>query len=148
MDWASCLRKREAKPIKPDIELAASLVNTSQNKAKSSDLLPLQKETVSSKISLSYDSVRELLESIALRQGFKIYNHVCYTGFLKEVLKENGIGEEFDELRIIRNDINYYGKEVSIEEARDVLSRLERLRGKVSDLEVSKRSDERENEEE
>ena len=131
MNWNTCLRQREAKPIKPDIEMAASLEKTSANKAFSSHLLELKEETVSSKISLHYDSVRELLEAITLRKGFKIYNHICYTGFLKEILKETELAEEFDDLRVIRNDINYYGKEVSVIEAKDVLKRLENLRTKL-----------------
>ncbi len=128
MNWNTCLRQREAKPVKPDTEMAASLEKTSANKAFSSQLLELKEETVASKISLHYDSVRELLEAIALRKGFKIYNHVCYTGFLKEIMKETEVAEEFDELRVIRNDINYYGKEVSVIEAKEVLERLENLR--------------------
>lgn len=128
MNWNTCLRQREAKSIKPDLEMAASLEKTSANKAFSSQLLELKEETVASKISLHYDSVRELLEALALRKGFKIYNHICYTGFLKEILKETELAEEFDELRVIRNDINYYGKEVSVIEAKEVLKRLENLR--------------------
>ena len=131
MNWNTCLRQKEAKPIKPDLEMAASLEKTSANKVFSSQLLELKEETAASKISLHYDSVLELLEAIALRKGFKIYNHICYTGFLKEILKETGPAEEFDELRIIRNDINYYGKEVSIIEAKEVLKRLENLRTKL-----------------
>ena len=134
MNWNTCLRQKEAKTIKPDLEMAASLEKTSANKAFSSQLLELQEETVASKISLDYDSVRELLEAIALRNGFKIYNHVCYTGFLKEIMKETELAEDFDELRIIRNDINYYGKEVSVIEAKEVLKRLESLRVKLLKL--------------
>ncbi len=131
MNWNICLRQREAKSIKPDTEMAASLEKTSANKAFSSQLLELKEETVSSKISLHYDSVRELLEAITLRKGFKIYNHTCYTGFLKEIMGDPELAEEFDELRIIRNDINYYGKEVSVIEAKEVLKRLENLRTKL-----------------
>ena len=35
----------------------------------------MMEETAVSKISLAYDSVRELLEAWALNAGFKIYNH-------------------------------------------------------------------------
>ena len=44
------------------------------------------------------------------------------------------LAEEFDELRLIRNDINYYGKEVSIIEAKEVLKRLENLRANLLKL--------------
>ncbi|RJQ18695.1 hypothetical protein C4580_06380 [Candidatus Woesearchaeota archaeon] len=128
MNWNSCLRNKEAKKITPDTEMAASLEKTSANKALSAHLLELRAETAASKISLSYDSVRELLEAITLRQGFKIYNHVCYTAFLKEIIKDTDLADAFDQLRQIRNDINYYGKDVSLTEAQEILQRLKKLR--------------------
>jgi superfamily I DNA/RNA helicase len=117
--------------IQPDTEMAESLLRTSLNKAKSSKMLELKTETAASKISLSYDSVSEILESISILKGFKIYNHTCYTAFLKEILRENELAEEFEELRKIRNDINYHGKDVSLAEAKNVLERLESLRGEL-----------------
>ncbi|MBI4016529.1 MAG: hypothetical protein HY363_02440 [Candidatus Aenigmarchaeota archaeon] len=41
----------------------------------------------------------------ALRKGYKIYNHVCYTAFLKEILHNETLAEEFNELRLVRNDV-------------------------------------------
>ena len=87
-----------------------------------------------SKISLAYDSLRELLEALALKHGYKIYNHECYTSFLKEILKENQNGDEFDDLRKIRNAVNYYEKDVLIEEAKEIIKRIKNLRKSMSNL--------------
>ncbi len=46
----------------------------------------------------------------------------------KKITPDTDMAEEFDALRIIRNDLNYYGKEISIKEAKEVLKRLEQLR--------------------
>lgn len=134
MDFSECLKKRIAKGVKIDLELVESLKKTSQNKLDSESKLELSDITASSKISLLYDSLRELLEALAITTGYKIYNHECYTCFLKEVIKESSIGDEFDELRKIRNSINYYANDISIAEARVVLSRIKKLRGDVSKL--------------
>jgi len=134
MNWKDCLQKREAKQMKPDMEMAKSLQETSSNKAISSSELKLRPETAAAKISLSYDAVREFLESLSLKKGFKIYNHVCYTIFLKEIIKESDLAEEFDALRKIRNDVNYYGKSISLEEAQHVLTRLNALLRKIKKL--------------
>ena len=72
MNWKDCLQKREAKQMKPDMEMAKSLQETSSNKAISSSELKLRPETAAAKISLSYDAVREFLESLSLKKGFKI----------------------------------------------------------------------------
>ena len=128
MDWNECLKKRIAKEVNKDDELIKSLIKTSNNKTESEEKLELNIVTSSSKISLAYDSLRELLEALAIHYRYKIYNHECYTPFLKEILNESLKGDEFDELRKIRNNINYYGKEITITEAKDILRRIKKLR--------------------
>ena len=134
MDFNECIKKRIAKEVKEDKELIASLIKTSQNKFDSEKKLELSEVTSSSKISLLYDSLRELLEALAIKNGYKIYNHECYTYFLKEILNESIKGDEFDELRKIRNSINYYAKDISVEEAKDVLKRIIKLRKGILNL--------------
>ncbi|MDP4012152.1 MAG: hypothetical protein Q8R00_00910 [Candidatus Nanoarchaeia archaeon] len=134
VDWNSCLKKIEAKKVQPDLEMAESLIKTSQNKLISAGELELKKETIASKISLLYDSVRELLEAIAIKKGFKIYNHICYTAFLKEIIDNNDLADDFDELRRVRNDVNYYGKEIPLLDAKSVLADLGLLRKRIFEL--------------
>ena len=134
MDFNECIKKRIAKEVKEDKELIDSLIKTSQNKFDSEKKLELSEVTSSSKISLLYDSLRELLEALAIKNRYKIYNHECYTYFLKEILNESIKGDEFDELRKIRNSINYYAKDISVEEAKDVLERIMKLREDILNL--------------
>jgi hypothetical protein len=128
MNWRECLKKRIAKKINNDGELIKSLIKTSDNKIKSEEKLDLNDITTNSKISLAYDSLREILEALAIEKGYKIYNHECYTSFLKEILNESSKADKFDELRKIRNKINYYGKDITIKEANEVLRRIKDLR--------------------
>ena len=99
MDWKDCIKKRIAKAVGIDLDLIESLTKTSYNKLLSEEKLSLDSSTSGSKISLAYDSLRELLEALTIKQGFKIYNHECYAYFLKEILEESIKGDEFDELR-------------------------------------------------
>ncbi|MFH1473364.1 MAG: hypothetical protein ABIE55_00565 [Candidatus Aenigmatarchaeota archaeon] len=134
MDFSECIKKRIAKKVGKDEELITSLIKTSQNKMDSENKLELDETTSSSKISLLYDSLRELLEALAIKNGYKIYNHECYTYFLKEILNESVKGDEFDELRKIRNSINYYAKDISVEEASNVLERIREARAEILKL--------------
>ncbi len=134
MDFYECLKKRIAKEVKEDKELVVSLVKTSKNKLDSEEKLELSEITLSSKISLLYDSLRELLESLAIKKGYKIYNHECYTYFLKEIMKESIKGDEFDELRKIRNAVNYYAKDINVSEGKMVLEKMKILRGQILKL--------------
>ncbi|MBS3108806.1 hypothetical protein J4409_02945 [Candidatus Woesearchaeota archaeon] len=105
------------KEVKIDKNLINSLINSASKKLITADSIKLNENTASSKVSLTYDALRELLEAIAIEEGFKIYNHECYCAFLKEIIKETNLGDKFDDFRKIRNSINYYGKDVSVEEA-------------------------------
>jgi hypothetical protein len=120
--------------VKLDLPLIASLIKSSANKMKSENSLMISEITAASKLSLAYDSLRELLEASALKKGYKIYNHECYTAFLKEVIGESVKGDEFDEIRKVRNAVNYYGKSISTEETTDIILKIKNLRNFVNSL--------------
>jgi hypothetical protein len=122
MDWKECIKTRIAKEVSQDKNLIISARKVAALKVESADALPTH--LYIGKISLLYDALREYLECIALEKGYKVYNHECYTAFIKEILKMSYDGDIFDELRKTRNSINYYGKLVSLEESEDLMKRL------------------------
>ena len=134
MDWKECCDKKIAKNVKIDKNLINSLKKMGENKLKSSEELVMNETNAGSKVSLAYDSLRELLEALSLKKGYKIYNHECYTAFLKEIIGESEKGEEFDKIRIERNAINYYAKEISLEEAKGLIDKIKHLRDQVLNL--------------
>ena len=122
MDFIACKRRNLVKQVRIDHNLIESLLKTSSKKLQTQKLLKLNEDTASSKITLIYDAMRELLEALAISNGYKIYNHECYTSFLKEVMKESSLGDKFDSFRRIRNDINYYGKDISAEDSKHIIN--------------------------
>lgn len=78
MDWIDCEKARQVKRVKIDKELIGALISSSNDKHLSQELLQMQDRTASSKVSLEYDSLRERLEALAIKHGWKIYNHNCY----------------------------------------------------------------------
>lgn len=123
-----------AKEIKVDNNLISSLLKSSKNKLKAQESIPLDNDTSSAKLSLAYDAVRELLEALAVKNGYKIYNHECYYSFLKELLNQSSIAISFDKLRKIRNAINYYGKQISADEARTLINDSIMLIKRINDI--------------
>ena len=133
MDLLECRKKRFVKEVSIDENKINSILKNSENKLKSADLLPLEGFSTNSKISLAYDCLRELLEALALKNKLKIYNQECYTAFLKEIIKDSLLGDEFDSVRIIRNSANYYGKKISIEDCKDTLIKIKDLIRKIKE---------------
>jgi uncharacterized protein (UPF0332 family) len=134
MDWEECFKKRIVKEIKRDTDLIKSLIENSRNKLESSNELKMNEITAISKFSLAYDSLREILEALSIEKGYKIYNYECFTAFLKEILNEKEKGNNFDEIRKIRNDVNYYGKQITIEEAEEIIDKIKNLRQEIFNI--------------
>lgn len=134
MDWKECCDKRIVKDAKPNADMIKSLAEYSENKLKSESRLAMSDVTAVSKVFLAYDSLRELLEALALKNGYKVYNHECYTAFLKEILEESEKGDMFNKIRKIRNALNYYGKDITTEEADEIIARIRGLRKSISIL--------------
>lgn len=132
MDWIACRKSRIVKETKADSNKISSIKEIAANKIKAANALA--DEHYYGKISLLYDALREGLECLALENGFKIYNHECYTAFLKEILNESQLGDECDKLRIIRNGINYYGKTVNLEEGIEIVRQLKGFIAKIKPL--------------
>lgn len=132
MDWKECLKQRIVKETKEDKNMIKSLLETAEIKLKSAD--SLADEFFISKISLLYDSLREILEALAIKKGFKIYNHECYVAFLKEIIGLSREADIFNDLRKTRNDINYYGKKLEKEEAEVIIGKLKNLISKFKNM--------------
>ena len=71
------------------------------------------------------------MEALAIKKGFKIYNHDCFSAFLDEICKNKSFSAEFDKFRRLRNQINYYGKDISVEEAKIIIKEINLLRIKL-----------------
>lgn len=127
MDWRKCIDILTAKGVTPDRALIASLQETSRNRLATAALLPINETTSESVITLYYDSLRELLEAIANAHGYKIYNHECFTAFLREVLKKESEAAAFDRFRKLRNGINYYAKRVPPGDAAIIVQEIKEL---------------------
>lgn len=86
MNFKKCDKKNLIKKVKIDKKRVKSLILTAKLKEITEDKIPFNKISYIAKISLRYDVLRELLESLAILNGYKIYNHECYFAFLKEIL--------------------------------------------------------------
>lgn len=134
MNWNECKLRKLVKEIKVDRELIKSLIKQSNNKLITDDFSPLNENTISTKFCINYDSLREILEAVALGKGYKVYNHECFFGFLKEILGLEKEAFDFDNFRRIRNSINYYGKDIGVERGGELLKDIKFLREKLIKL--------------
>ena len=88
--------------------------------------IPLTDESASLILSSAYESLRQVLEAIALKNGYKVFSHVAYTEYLAQN-NQQAASNVFDRLRTLRNGVNYYGNHVPEEVAAQALQDIERL---------------------
>jgi hypothetical protein len=131
LDWKGCKDLMLAKNISPDPNLITFLIASSADRQKTAKMLPINETTKESIISLMYDSLRELLTALAIKHGYKIYNHECYTQFLKSVIIDEKLAYEFDSVRLLRNRLNYYGKKIPLQDAKNRIDEFDVLISKV-----------------
>ena len=128
MDWKECQEKRFVKAVASDHALIRALVSTSKKKIESASRLALDETTAATKTGVVYDAVREILEALAIMNGFKVYNHECFCAFLDEICKEKSLSMAFDRFRKLRNQISYYGKDIAPEDAKIIITDMMALR--------------------
>ncbi len=128
MNWNECNEKKIVKETRRDDELIESLIKSSEKRLKVNERLDIDEVTSSTKISIVYESLREILKALAISKGFKIYNHECFCAFLDYICNNKSFSVDFDKFRRIRNKINYYGKDIDLEEAKGIIKDILFLR--------------------
>ena len=118
MKFNDFIKIGQVKIAAKDKSLAKSLLITSENDLKFLETLEINKISARKIMSNYHDVLRSILEAISSLDGYKIYSHEAFTYFLKEK-SEDFIAKKFDRYRKIRNNINYYGKDVSVEEVKE-----------------------------
>lgn len=112
MMWRDCIQEAKARRATPDISLAKALIEMSARRLAVMTKVPLTGESSSIVFVENYEALREIVEAIAAKLGYKIYSHECLTSFLKEILREEVTATRFDRLRRLRNGVDYYGETV------------------------------------
>lgn len=126
MKFDDFIKQKKVIRGKIDNQKSRALVKMSKNNLSVVKAIPLSDSSASIILSQSYESLRQILEAIALSKGFKLYSHEAFTYFLLE-LNEVSISEHFDRLRKLRNGVNYYAKTVSVKVASAALQQVKEL---------------------
>ncbi|HIH14812.1 MAG: hypothetical protein QT08_C0009G0059 [archaeon GW2011_AR17] len=135
MDIEECYSKGFIRKTSIDKELMKSLVKMSESKIIAINSAKIDEITISAYVSMAYDALREILEAICIGKGYKVTSHQCIGELLKTITL-NFEYVEFDRMRYIRNGINYYGKEIDLEQGKELLQKILALRVKIKEREL------------
>ena len=137
MKFEGFIKNRQVKNAIKDVQLAKSLLSTAEQDLKFFKTLPINNISARKIVSNYYDILRSTLEALASLEGYKVYSHEAFTYYLKENV-EGDTSRKFERLRKIRNSINYYGKEISAEEAKELVNEILALIDKIKSMLLKK----------
>lgn len=121
MNFKECVEKKTLTKTAPDHERASQMVKMADLRFEFWNK-KVEDKYVALKIEAYYDIIKELIFALLYKNGYNCQNHLCLISYLKENVKDFDFEiEKIDELRTLRNEINYRGFSVK----KDYLDRNE-----------------------
>lgn len=112
MDWDECL-EGGVRTKRPDMEEAKALLKMAEKREEYIKAIGNPREFASLIVEGYYEIIKELITAIMSVDGYKSYSRECLITFIE---KFYGFSKDrvvlLDQLRRIRNDINYRGASV------------------------------------
>ena len=115
MSWKECVDNDIITKTIPDEERANQMLMIANLRLKFWNQ-KISEEFAVLKVEAYYDIIKELLFAHIYKNGYNCTNHLCLIAYLKEKIKDFDFEtQKIDELRRIRNDINYRGIKIQEE---------------------------------
>jgi hypothetical protein len=93
--------------------------------------------TIHGFLPMAYDSLREALEAFCVLHGYKVTSHECLGKLVKQLFAVFDYFS-FERFRYVRNGINYYGTKLALEEGKELIAKILRMKREIA-AEVNRR---------
>lgn len=121
MSWKECVDERIITKTVSDEERSKQMFQMADLRLKFWDQ-KIADEFAVLKVEAYYDIIQELIFAHLYKKGYNCTNHLCLIAYLKEKVKDFDFEiQKIDELRRVRNGINYRGIKIQ----KDYLERNE-----------------------
>ena len=133
------LSEKKVKAQSPDPAEAESLLKQAQARLADLLTLSLNEKNASFRFESAYECLREAVQSFMAREGDKPYSHeaVVVYSYEKSLLNEKE-AISFDRYREKRNDLNYRGQKLTLEEAKEIITFAKNIFLKLRDIHTKK----------
>lgn len=121
MDWKECIDKGIIIKTEPDNERSDQMVRMADLRLEFWEE-DTESKFAALKVEAYYDVIKELIFAHLYKKGYNCTNHLCLIAYLEENFENIEFEiHKIDELRKVRNEINYRGMNVQ----QDYLARNE-----------------------
>jgi len=113
MTWKECVDKGIIIRTDSDVDRACKMHEMAKLRGEFWNQ-KIGSKFVSLRVEAFYEIIKELIYAHMYRNGFNCRNHLCLIAYLKEKFDDFDFEiDKIDELRRVRNEINYRGSQVS-----------------------------------
>ena len=107
MNWKECIDNGIITKVIPDQERSNQMLIMANIRLNFWDK-KVADEFIVLKVEAYYDIIKELIFAHLYKNGYNCTNHLCLIAYLKEKMKDFDFEiQKIDELRKVRNEINY-----------------------------------------
>ena len=135
------LERGYVRKVERDVLRARSLFKSSQEALLTVADIALVERSLKTILRESYEALHQYCEGIGYLRGYKFETHESIVHFLHDILLEESISLAFDRYRKLRNGINYYGRDVSLENVEKALIEIPSLIRKLEKYSGSNATD-------
>lgn len=129
MDWRDCIDRGRVKEVKKNPEQARSLIELAKRRFESIEKR-MDYEYPQLLIEDYYEIMKELMSALLAIHGYKSYSHECLISFIRQFYPDTLTQFQLrflDDLRKLRSDILYRGREIADDYLDRNLSEIERI---------------------
>ncbi len=115
MDWRDCIDRGRVKEVRKNPEQARSLIELAKRRLES---IKKRKDYEYPQLLIEdyYETMKELMSALIAIHGYKSYSHECLISFIQEFYADTLAQSQLrflDDLRKLRSDILYRGREIA-----------------------------------
>ena len=115
MNWKECVEKGFITQTQIDQERSNQMLKMASLRFEFWDK-QIDEKFIALKVEAYYDIIKELLFAHLYKEGYNCTNHICLIAYLKEKIQDFDFEiHKIDELRKVRNEINYRGLNVKLD---------------------------------
>ena len=129
MDWTECVDHGKVKEVRKNPEQARSLVELAKRRLES---IEKRKDYEYPQLLIEdyYETMKELVSALIAVHGYKSYSHECLISFIRQFYPDTLASSQLrflDDLRKLRSDILYRGREIAEDYLDRNSSEIERI---------------------
>ena len=130
LEFEYYLKRGVVKKSIKDVKRAVSLLKTARKRMEIAEKI----EVRSFRLEFVYEAIIELIEALMSLEGYKSYSHEADIAFLRKVYFSENIILKLDEVRRNRHRSKYYGVELKIDKAEELIKFCKNVFKKLESL--------------